>query len=79
VPSISNVDWTAKKPLVEIPEVPPVKPLYVKLIENLQAMWRASGNAVEVIDEINKTVNPAKLVTGPLVYPDPKVRKVSKG
>ena len=77
VPSVSNVDWTAKKPLVETPEVPPVKPVYVKLIENLQAMWRASGNAVEVIDEVNKAVNPARLVQGPLVYPDPKLKKVS--
>ena len=77
VPTVSNVDWTAKKPLVETPEVPPIKPVYVKLIENLQAMWRASGNAVEVLDEVNKAVNPARLVQGPLVYPDPKLKKVS--
>ena len=77
VPTASSVDWTAKKPLVETPEVPPIKPVYVKLIENLQAMWRASGNAVEVLDEVNKAVNPARLVQGPLVYPDPKLKKVS--
>jgi hypothetical protein len=33
---------------------------------------------VEVVDELNKTVAPAKLVQSPLVYPDPKLKKVSK-
>jgi len=78
VVEISNYDWTIKKPVVENPEVPPRKPLYLQLIEHLQAMWRASGNAVEVVDEVNKAVNPAKLVQGPLVYPDPKLKKVSR-
>lgn len=73
----SNVDWTIKKTEAEKTEQPPPKPLYLKLIEQLQAMWRASGNAVEVVDELNKTVNPAKLAQGPLVYPDPKLKKVS--
>lgn len=77
VVDISNTDWTIKKPVLEKPEVPAPKPLYLKLIENLQAMWRASGNAVEVVDELNKTVSPAKLTQEPVVYPDPKLKKVS--
>jgi hypothetical protein len=78
VAELSNYDWTLKKVAVEKTEIPPPKPLYLKLIENLQSMWRASGNAVEVVDELNKAVTPAKLVQPPLVYPDPKLKKVSK-
>jgi hypothetical protein len=78
VVELSNYDWTIKKPVVEKTEVPPAKPLYLKLIEHLQSMWRASGNAVEVVDELNRAANPAKLVQAPLVYPDPKLKKVSK-
>lgn len=74
---IPSNDWTLKKPVVEKPEIPPPKPLYMKLIEHLQSMWRASGNAVEVLDEVSKTASPAKLVQEPLVYPDPKLKKVS--
>ena len=73
----SDYGVTIKQPTVEKPQVPPVKPVYIKLIENLQAMWRASGNAVEVVAEASKTANPVTLVQGPLVYPDPKVKKVS--
>lgn len=72
-----STDWTIKKPVVEKPEIPPPKPLYLKLIEHLQSMWRASGNAVEVLDEVSKNASPARLVQEPLVYPDPKVKKVS--
>jgi hypothetical protein len=78
VTELSGHDWTLKKVAVEKTENPPPKPLYMKLIENLQSMWRASGNAVEVVDELNKAVAPAKLVQPPLVYPDPKLKKVSK-
>jgi hypothetical protein len=80
---ISNTDWTVtatgveKSDQTEKTENPPPKPMYMKLIEHLQAMWRASGNAVEVVDELSKTVNPAKLVQPTLVYPDPKLKKVS--
>jgi hypothetical protein len=78
VADLSNYDWTLKKVPVEKIEIPPPKPLYLKLIENLQSMWRASGNAVEVVDELNKAVTPARLVQPELVYPDPKLKKVSK-
>ncbi len=74
---LPSTDWTIKRPVVEKEEVPPPKPLYMKLIEHLQAMWRASGNAVEVLEEVNKTASPAKLVQEPLVYPDPKLKKIS--
>ena len=77
--SVATSDYgvTIKQPTVEKPQLPPVKPVYIKLIENLQAMWRASGNAVDLVAEASKTASPVTLVQGPLVYPDPKVKKVS--
>ena len=78
-PSMETSDYgmTIKQPTVEKPQMPPVKPVYIKLIDNLQAMWRASGNAVDVVAEASKTSAPATLIQGPLVYPDPKTKKVS--
>ncbi len=78
-PSMETSDYgvTIKQPTVEKPQIPPAKPVYIKLIENLQAMWRASGNAVDVVAEASKAATPATLVQGPLVYPDPKTKKVS--
>lgn len=73
-------DWTIQKPEVEKPkqEFPPPEPLYKKLMEHLQSMWRASGNAIDVVDEINKATNPTRSIMDPLVYPDPKQKKVSR-
>jgi hypothetical protein len=78
-PSMETTDYgmTIKQPTVEKPQTPPDKPVYIKLIDNLQAMWRASGNAVDVVAEASKATAPATLVQGPLVYPDPKTKKVS--
>jgi len=73
----SNKDWTIKQAQTEKPKDPPPKPVYQQLLEQLQSMWRASGNAVEVLEEVNKAVNPVKLAQDPIVYPDPKSRKVS--
>ena len=78
-PSMETSDYgmTIKQPTVEKPQTPPAKPVYIRLIDNLQAMWRASGNAVDVVTEASKAATPATLVQGPLVYPDPKTKKVS--
>src|ERR1035437_8588565 len=78
-PSMESADYgmTIKLPTVEKPQTPPAKPVYMRLIDNLQAMWRASGNAVDVVAEASKAAAPATHVQGPLVYPDPKTKKVS--
>lgn len=73
----SNADWTIKPAPSEKPQDPPPEPMYQRLLEQLQSMWRASGNAVDVIAQASQSTTPHKRVQEPIVYPDPKARKVS--
>lgn len=73
-------DWTAKPKTEEVkPPEPPKEPISKKLLEFLQSLWRAGGNAIDVADEANKVLNPPKQADGPLTYADPTSVKKSTG
>lgn len=80
-PEVVNRDWTVvkKKDTVEEPPEPPKEPLYKQLLEHIQSMWRASGSAVEMAQEINKMTLQERLAlqakNEPLTYSDPKVKR----
>ena len=80
-PDAANRDWTEvkKKETVEEPPEPPEEPIYKQLLELIQSMWRASGSAVEVAQDINKMTLQERLAqqvkNEPLIYSDPKVKR----
>ena len=80
-PEAPNRDWTAtkKKDTVEEPPEPPKEPIYKQLLELIQSMWRASGSAVEIAQEINKMTLQERMAqqakNEPLTYTDPKVKR----
>lgn len=81
-PDAPNRDWTEvkKKETVEEPPEPPKEPIYKQLLEFLQSMWRASGSAIELAQDINKTTLQERLAQQvkndePLTYSDPKVKR----
>ena len=80
-PDTANRDWTEvkKKETVEEPPEPPKEPIYKQLLELIQSMWRASGTAVEVAQDINKMTLQERMAqqvkNEPLTYSDPKVKR----
>jgi len=81
-----NRDWTEvkKQDTVKEPEEPPKEPISKMLLEFIQSMWRASGSAVELAQEINKTSQQERQAQQeqqtpniPLTYADPKVKRTS--
>ena len=80
-PDSPNRDWTEvkKKDTVEAPPEPPKEPISKVLLEFIQSMWRASGSAIELAQEINKTTLQERLAqqvkNEPLTYSDPKVKR----
>ncbi|RZJ09183.1 MAG: hypothetical protein EON50_17795 [Acidovorax sp.] len=80
-PDAANRDWTEvkKNETVEEPPEPPKEPIYKQLLELIQSMWRASGSAVEVAQDINKMTLQERLAqqvkNEPLIYSDPKVKR----
>jgi hypothetical protein len=80
-PDSPNRDWTEvkKKETVEEPPEPPKEPIYKQLLELIQSMWRASGTAVEVAQDINKMTMQERLSqqvkNEPLTYSDPKIKR----
>ena len=80
-PDTANRDWTEvkKKETVEEPPEPPKEPIYKQLLELIQSMWRASGSAVEVAQDINKMTLQERLAqqakSEPLIYSDPKDKR----
>ncbi len=80
-PDSPNRDWTAvkKQETVEEPPEPPKEPIYKQLLELIQSMWRASGTAVEVAQDINKMTMQERLAqqvkNEPLTYSDPKIKR----
>lgn len=71
-------DWT-EKPKVEEekPPEPPKEPISKKLLEFLQALWRAGGNAIDVAQNGNQVLNPPKESDGPITYSDPSAKKTT--
>ena len=80
-PDAPNRDWTMvqKKETVEEPPEPPKEPLYKQLLEHLQSLWRASGSAIELAQEVNKATLQERMApqakNEPLTYSDPKVKR----
>jgi len=81
-PEAPNRDWTEvkKKETAEEPPEPPKEPIYKQLLEFLQSMWRASGSAIELAQDINKTTLQERLAQQvkndePLTYSDPKIKR----
>jgi len=83
-PDETHRDWTlaeTKKEAPEQPEEPPREPpLYQQMLEFIQSMWRASGSAVEMAQDINKTTLAERMAqqvknNEPLTYADPKVKR----
>jgi hypothetical protein len=73
-------DWTvAPKAAEKKVENPPPEPISKKLLDFLQQLWRAGGNAVDVAHTANQTLNPDKLAEGPLTYDDPSAVKKTTG
>lgn len=82
-PESPNRDWTEvkKKETTEEPPEPPKEPLHKQLIEFIQSMWRASGSAVEIAQDVNKMTLQERLAqqarNEPLTYTDPKVKRTT--
>lgn len=86
VPDEVQRDWTLPETHHLAPEeVEPPRdpPLYQQLIDLVQSMWRASGNAVQIAEEINQTtladrldheVRPEPVDASP-TYSDPSVKR----
>lgn len=80
-PDTPNRDWTEvkKKDTVEEPPEPPKEPIYKQLLELIQSMWRASGSAIEIAQEVNKMTLQERMAqqvkNEPLTYADPKVKR----
>jgi len=80
-------DWTLAEPQKEKPQEvePPPRdpPLYQQLIDIVQSMWRASGQAVQLAEDMNQTTLDARLnqqvpppaPDKPLTYADPSIKR----
>lgn len=55
-PEKPNRDWTEPEEKKAVQEPPPVpsEPVYKQLLDFIQTMWRASGMALDVTQEVNK-------------------------
>ena len=78
-PDTPNRDWTLSEEKKEVEETPP-EPIYKQLLEFIQSMWRASGTAIEMAQEINKTTLQERMAqqvknNEPITYSDPKVKR----
>lgn len=83
-PDQANRDWTEmreKKELKTPPEQPKEPPLYKMMMEFIQSMWRASGSAIEMAQDVNKTTLAERVAqqakNEPITYSDPKVKRTS--
>lgn len=80
-PDKANRDWTevAEKKAAEPPPDPPKEPIYKQLLEFIQSMWRASGAAVEMAQDVNRTTSAERLAqqakNEPVTYADPTVKR----
>ena len=87
LPDAVQRDWTLAEPQKERPkeeDAPPLDPpLYQQLIDIVQSIWRASGQAVQLAEDVNQTTLDARLnqqvppppPDKPLTYADPSVKR----
>ena len=83
----SPKDWTIQRPKPEKVEFPPPEPISKMLLEFVQAMWRASGSAVEIaqaqnqstqVNRNNPNAAPGELAKENLTYSPSKIKKNEK-
>ena len=81
-PESPNRDWTEtkKQDTVKEPQEPPKEPIYKQLLELLRDMWRASGSAIELAQDINKITLAERMALQakndePLTYTNPSVKR----
>ncbi len=82
-PETPNRDWTEvrKQESAKAPEEPPKEPIYKMLMEQIQSIWRASSQAVDIAEESQRQANRLAAADGgnrqgPIVYSDPaKVKR----
>ena len=75
-----STDWTTTPKAVEKKPVnPPPEPISKKLLDFLQVLWQASGNAVEVTPTARPAPNLDKLDETSLTYKDPSTVKKATG
>lgn len=84
-PDSPNRDWTEtkKQETVKEPEEPPKEPIYKQLLEMLREMWRASGSAIELAQDINKMTLSERMSLQakndePLTYTNPSVKRAGR-
>ena len=78
-----NRDWTTpeeKKLVEELPPDPRPEPVYKQLLDFIQSMWRASGTAIELAQEVNKMTLQERMALqakndADFTYSDPKVKR----
>ncbi|MCW5222845.1 hypothetical protein D8B23_02005 [Verminephrobacter aporrectodeae subsp. tuberculatae] len=71
-------DWTVDRKREAVEQPPPREPpMYKQLLEFIQSMWRASGSAIEIAQELNRTTQQERLAQQAKspTYPDPKVKR----
>ena len=82
-----DADWTIKNPPREKVPEPPPEPISKQLLDFLQAVWRASGSAVEIAQAQNQLLHnvqnnpaatPGRLAKEELTYQSSKIRKNEK-
>jgi hypothetical protein len=81
-PEAPNRDWTmVKEEKIKEPPELPKEPIYKQLLEFLQSMWRASGSAVEVAQDVNRLTLQERMAQQvrdePLTYSDPKIKRTN--
>ena len=75
-----STDWTTTPKAVEKKlENPLPEPLFKKLLDFLQVLWRAGGDAINVTQTAHQTLNPDKLAEWPLTYENPSAVKKMTG
>ena len=76
-------DWTIRRPKVNRVQETPPEPISRMMLEFLQAMWRASGSAIEAAlarhenPSFNPDAQPGKLAKEELTYSPAKIRKAA--
>ena len=86
-PDKAHRDWTLaeteKEKPKEVEEIPPQPPLYQQMLDFIQSLWRASGSAIDVAQEVNKNTLTERLGQQAkneelLTYSDLRVKRSGK-
>lgn len=83
-PQAANRDWTVAKQqetTTQAPPEPPKEPISKQLLDFIHSMWRASGTAVDLAQDVHKTTLQERLSQQvkreSLTYSDPTIKRTS--